>query len=175
MRIYTKFGDKGNTKLFGGSEVPKNHPRIEACGSVDELNALIGVVLSLDPKSSLVPSLTTIQKDLFSIGAELSGAKPKSLLSVRINELEKEIDSMESELPLLTHFIIPGGSKPASMLHLARTVCRRAERQIATLAQKETINLDILVYMNRVGDLLFVQARFVNHKKRVQEKIWKGH
>jgi cob(I)alamin adenosyltransferase len=174
MRIYTKFGDKGSTKLFDGTSVPKNHPRIEACGSVDELNALIGVIISSRPPEGITDSLCTIQKDLFTIGAELSGAKSKILLTARIGEIEAEIDQLESELPPIHHFLLPGGSKSASLLHLARTVCRRAERHITTLSQKETTNLDILVYMNRIGDLFFMQARFVNYKKKVQEDIWKG-
>ncbi|MFH1785448.1 MAG: cob(I)yrinic acid a,c-diamide adenosyltransferase [Candidatus Micrarchaeota archaeon] len=174
MRIYTKFGDKGNTTLFTKTTVPKNHPRVEAYGSVDELNALIGVVISTEPPQPIRGSLEKIQKDLFSIGAELAGAKSKKLLSLRISEIEGEIDKLSLDLPPLHNFILPSGHKTAALLHLARTVCRRSERQIITLSQKEPINLDIVVYMNRVGDLFFVQARYVNHKKRIQENIWKG-
>ncbi|VVC04435.1 Cobalamin adenosyltransferase [Candidatus Bilamarchaeum dharawalense] len=175
MRIYTKFGDKGNTTLLGGSVVPKNHPRVEAYGSMDELNAILGVIISFSTDPELTTSLSKIQKDLFVIGAELAGSKNRSLSPARIGEIESEIDSMEADLPPINHFIIPGGSKTASLLHLARTICRRSERQIIALSQKEVINPEIIIYVNRVGDFLFVQARHVNYRKKISETIWKGH
>lgn len=174
MRIYTKFGDRGNTSLVGGAVVAKTNPRIDAGGHVDELNAILGVILSSSPSPPVSASLSKIQKDLFSIGAELAGSRTKSVSLIRISELEAEIDSMEEELPKIHNFILPNGSTTASMLHLARTVCRRAERQIVYLSQKENIDPDILVYINRVSDLLFVHARYDNYKKKIPETIWKG-
>jgi cob(I)alamin adenosyltransferase len=182
MRIYTKFGDKGSTSLIGGTVVPKNDPRVEAYGAVDELNAALGLVIAFSDMPGLKESLGKVQRDLFLIGAELaakkskasSGARPKPLPASRVGDLEKEIDAMWAQLPPLQHFLIPGGSKTASLLHLARTVCRRAERSIITLSQKEPVNPDIITYMNRVGDLLFTQARHVNYVKKVPEVIWKG-
>ncbi len=176
MRIYTKFGDKGNTSLLGGTTVPKSDPRLEAYGSVDELNAVLGIVISFGEKGSLAESISRIQSDLFLIGAELSskGAKTKQIPPKRVSEVEAEIDGMEADLPPLHHFIVPGGSKTASLLHLARTVCRRAERAIVALSQKEKVNPDIIVYMNRVGDLLFVLGRYENYRKKLPEKTWRG-
>lgn len=177
MKIYTKFGDKGNTQLLGGSVVPKNDLRVEAYGGVDELNSVIGVVISFCEAGELTPSLTKIQQDLFVIGAELAskGGKVRPLPPARTGELESEIDRLWEQLPPLQNFILPGGSKSASLLHNARTVCRRAERSIIALSQKEPVNPDIIVYMNRVGDLLFAMARYVNYRKKVGEVLWKGH
>jgi cob(I)alamin adenosyltransferase len=177
MKIYTKFGDRGSTSLIGGAVVQKNDPRVEAYGAVDELNAVLGLVIAFaDTPSELEESLKSIQGDLFVIGAELAtkGKKAKAIPPQRVGEIEKEIDGIWAGLPPLTHFIIPGGSKSASLLHMARTVCRRAERAVITLSQKETVNPDTIVYMNRVGDLLFAQARFVNYRKKVPETVWKG-
>ncbi len=176
MRIYTKFGDKGQTSLLGGSVVPKSDPRGEAYGAVDELNSVLGIAISFSDIEEITSSLTQIQNDLFVIGAELAskGAKSKQIPPSRVSELEAEIDRLTEQLPPLANFILPGGSKTASLLHHARTVCRRAERTIISLSQKEPLNPDIIVYMNRVGDLLFTHARFANHRKKVQEIIWKG-
>lgn len=176
MRIYTKFGDKGNTQLLGGTVVPKNDLRVEAYGNIDELNALLGIAISFSDSEELKSSLTRIQNDLFVIGAELAskGAKAKQIPPSRASELEAEIDKMWDELPPLQNFILPGGSKTASLLHHARTVCRRAERSIIALSQKEAVNPEIIIYINRVGDLLFTHARHVNYSKKVPEVIWKG-
>lgn len=176
MRIYTKFGDTGNTSLLGGTVVPKNDPRLEAYGAVDELNAVLGIVVSFSEKSDITESVLKMQSDLFIIGAELSSknGKTKQLSPKRVSEIESEIDKIEAELPPLHHFIIPGGSKTASLLHLARTVCRRAERAIVALSQKDKVNPDLIVYMNRVGDLLFVLGRYENYRKKVPESTWKG-
>lgn len=177
MPIYTKFGDQGKTALFGGAITTKDDPRVEAYGSIDELNAVLGVVIAFNDMKDINASLTKIQRDLFVIGAELAskGGKVAALNPTRISELEAEIDLLWAELPPLRNFILPGGGKTASMLHLARTVCRRAERTIVALSNKERVNPDIIVYVNRLGDLFFTQARFVNYKKRVDEVIWKGH
>ncbi|MCI0504016.1 cob(I)yrinic acid a,c-diamide adenosyltransferase [Candidatus Micrarchaeota archaeon] len=177
MKIYTKFGDRGSTSLIGGAVVPKNDLRVEAYGAVDELNAVLGVAMAFADAGPLRESLSRIQKDLFIIGAGLAtrgGAKAKPLPPARIEELEKEIDGLWADLPPLRNFIIPGGSRTASLLHLARTVCRRAERSIIALSQKEAINPDTVIYMNRVGDLLFTQARHVNYENKAEEAVWKG-
>jgi len=176
-KIYTKFGDKGKTALLGGAVVPKDDPHVEAYGSIDELNALLGTVLSFSEKPDIKQSLTRIQNDLFIVGAELATkkGKTKTIPPARISEIEEEIDALSAQLPPLKHFVIPGGSKTASLLHLARTVCRRAERKVVVLSKKEKVNPDILTYLNRVGDLLFVQARYVNYKKKIEEVVWRGH
>ncbi len=177
MRIYTKFGDKGQTTLLGGTVVTKDNLHVEAYGSVDELNAFIGTVLAFSNIKELSESLTKIQRDLFIIGAELAsaeGTKRKGIPPARITELEEEIDKLAGKLPPLKNFILPGGSKTASLLHLARTVCRRAERRAVELSKKEKVNPDTITYLNRVGDLLFIQARYVNYKKKVNEVVWKG-
>jgi len=178
MAIYTRFGDKGDTMLFGGAVVPKDDPRIEAYGSVDELNAMLGVVLSFSESDALKPSLTKIQKDLFVIGTELSTpSKSRTMQGLdpcRVAELEEVIDAMEADMPPLHNFLIPGGCKTSALLQLARTICRRAERCIIQLRSKQPINPDIIIYMNRLSDLLFIQARYINYKKRMPEAIWKG-
>lgn len=175
MSVYTKFGDQGKTALIGGMVVPKDHPRVEAYGAVDELNAVLGLAVAFMEDGEIAGSLSRAQKDLFIIGAELAGGK-KQISPSRAGELEREIDRLWAELPPLRHFIIPGGSKTASLLHLARTVCRRAERQVVLLSnqEKKKINPDIIVYLNRLGDLLFTQARHINYRKKRDETLWKG-
>lgn len=178
MPIYTRFGDKGQTVTLGGKQVPKDNPRVAACGEIDELNALLGVCISFMNAGKTKAMLEAIQKDLFVVGCELAATgkkKPISFIGLsQVQELEKEIDAIESSLTPLNNFILPGGSKTASMLHLARTVCRRAERTVVTLARKEKVNQQIITYLNRLSDLLFMLARATNRKKRIEEKIWKG-
>jgi len=176
MPIYTKFGDQGRTALIGGGVVSKDDLRVEAYGNVDELNAFLGVILISIKPGALSDSLSRIQRDLFVVGAHLAtkGSRSRSISPSRIGEIEEEIDGIEEVLPRLTHFVIPGGSNEAALLHLARTICRRAERSIVRLSRKEKINPSIIVYMNRIGDLFFVQARMVNYRKKVPEAIWKG-
>jgi cob(I)alamin adenosyltransferase len=176
MPIYTKFGDKGKTSLVGGDVVPKNDHRVEAYGSVDELNAVLGLALSFNEMEDVSIALAGVQDDLFVIGAELAskGVKAKAIRPSRMSRLEAEIDRLDALLPPLKHFILPGGSKNASLLHLARTICRRSERRVVTLAEKERVNPDTIIYLNRLGDLLFVLARFVNYKKKVDETLWRG-
>ena len=180
VSIYTKFGDKGNTALLGGVVTTKDDPRVEAYGSVDELNAVLGIVIAFNDIEEVGKSLIQIQNDLFVVGAELASKTPPSannpLYTKRASEMEKEIDSMDKEIPELKNFILPGGSKTASLLHLARTICRRTERTIVALSKSkgETVNPDIIIYINRLGDLIFTQARFVNYKKNEKETIWKG-
>jgi len=178
VRIYTRTGDKGETGLIGGIRVPKNSPRIEAYGSIDELNSLLGLVRSLSNIEEMKNLIKDIQKDLFTISAELAapkGAEGLKIPKIRkedIDRLEKEIDELDKDLEPLTRFIIPSGSPLASYLHLARSVCRRAERNLVTLAQKEGVRDEILAYMNRLSDLLFMMARWVNKKEGYSEEVW---
>ncbi len=176
MKIYTRFGDKGSTALIGGAVVPKDDLRVEACGAVDELSAVLGLAASMAGPPGLARALESIQADLFVVGAYLAtkGKRARTIPPARVDELELEIDRIWAELPPLRHFIIPGGTRTASILHLGRTICRRAERRIITLSRKEQVDPGILTYMNRVGDLLFVLARQANRAERVAEKVWRG-
>ena len=176
MKIYTKFGDKGKTSLVG-KVTDKDDQRVIAYGEVDELNAIIGVVISHTRHENIKEILIPIQKDLFTIGADLAnpqGEKLNRISPARVSEFEKTIDEIWEQLPPLTHFVLPGGTQTASLLHLARTVCRRTERAVVALSKKEKINPDIIVYINRLSDLLFTLARFANRKERFEEVIWKG-
>ena len=180
MKIYTKTGDSGETGLYGGTRVPKNAIRIEACGTVDELNACIGVVRSQIQDAEIDTILHRIQNELFDIGADLATLEthPKAA-SLRIPPtltpgLEREIDQFEDQLPPLKNFILPGGSPCGAAVHLARTVCRRAERCIVTLAKGEPVNPEVLIYLNRLSDLLFVLARIVNHRADEPEPLWES-
>ncbi len=179
MKIYTKSGDKGKTSLFGGERVEKNNPRLEAYGTIDELNSILGFVIANELHSKTKNIILNIQNNLFVIGAELatpSNVKSKSIKSIQSDEIkniEDYIDEIELELKPLSSFILPGGSKSASLLHMARTVCRRAERRIIEVDLEEKINPDIIVYINRISDLLFVLARFENHISSTPEIEWK--
>lgn len=176
MPIYTKFGDRGTTTLLGGPAVPKDNPRVKAYGDVDELSTVLGIAMAFSEMKEVTDSLAKIQRDLFVIGSELASKtrKGKRITPARISEMENEIDKLEAKLPPLKNFILPGGSKTASLLHHARTVCRRAERSVVALSHKEKVSPETLTYLNRVGDLLFMQARFVNYKKKIAEAVWKG-
>jgi cob(I)alamin adenosyltransferase len=180
-RIYTKTGDEGETGLFGGGRVPKDDPRVTACGDVDELNAAVGFAASLEPRDSDAAFLQTIQRDLFTIGAELASPDParldKALGGPRIGEpqigmLEHMIDGHEAKLTPLQNFILPGGTPKAAAFHLARTVCRRAERAVVTLARQEKISPTIVQYLNRLSDLLFVLARAANARGHRPDVTW---
>ena len=178
MKIYTKTGDTGETGLYGGIRVRKDAMRVEACGTVDELNACIGSVRSQIQDTEINGILHRIQNDLFDIGADLAtlDTHPKAA-SLRIPPtltptLEREIDRFEAELPPLKNFILPGGSAGGAAIHLARTVCRRAERCVVTLAKAEAVNPAVLIYLNRLSDLLFVLARSVNHRSGEPEPLW---
>jgi cob(I)alamin adenosyltransferase len=169
MKIYTKTGDDGTTGLFGGPRVPKDHPRIAAYGTVDELNAVIGIVRSFSSEADWEPILKTVQDSLFAIGAELATPVPEEFQlkwqgTAYIELLEKAIDEMEARLPPLKNFILPAGSQTATFIHLARTVCRRAEREIVTLGSDPSVSdvSMIVVYLNRLSDYLFVTAREAN-------------
>ncbi|GAB5403443.1 MAG: cob(I)yrinic acid a,c-diamide adenosyltransferase [Aureliella sp.] len=189
VKIYTKTGDNGTTGLFAGPRVSKNHSRIAAYGTVDELNALLGVVAAaLNGASSGVNDgswsevqelIPRIQADLFSIGAELATPEPDKhgmqlLSDARSSELETLIDQLEQQLPKLTSFVLPGGTLVAAHLHLARTVCRRAERDVVSLREEDPgcEPERIIVYLNRLSDLLFVLARFANHLGGVSDVPW---
>jgi cob(I)alamin adenosyltransferase len=179
MKIYTKTGDTGETGLFDGTRVPKSDARVDAYGEVDELNALLGLARATDPGPELDQMLGQIQRDLFALGARL--ADPRSKIAARVEKaaldaedvarLEEWIDRLEGELPALRRFILAGGGVPGAHLHLARTVCRRAERRMVGLgaAEVETV---LVTYMNRLSDLLFVMARVANHRAGVPEHEW---
>jgi cob(I)alamin adenosyltransferase len=180
MKIYTKTGDAGETGLYGGSRIPKDSQRIEAIGTVDELNACIGYAMSQIRDAEIHALLYRIQSELFDIGADLATPEshPKAD-GLRIPEtltqnLEAEIDRFQTELPPMTHFILPGGSAGGSILHLARTICRRGERCIVHLTKAESLNPEILRYLNRLSDLLFVVARLVNHRCGEPEAFWQS-
>lgn len=175
MSIYTRTGDKGKTSLFSGQRVSKADLRVETYGAIDELNSVIGVVLSSKYKVlSIERELIKIQKDLFEIGSQLANPSAEKVqgLGKRVKEFEKMIDQMTVELPPLENFILPGGGKAGSLLHFARTVCRRAERRAVALSEKEKVSPDIIVYLNRLSDLLFTMARFVNYKEKKKEIVW---
>jgi cob(I)alamin adenosyltransferase len=178
MKIYTKTGDDGTTGLFGGDRVPKDAVRIEAYGTVDELNAVLGIVRCHNEDKKLDGYLHEIQNDLFNLGADLATPmKVKNEYIVRIQskdseKLEKWIDELDAELLPLTNFILPGGHPSASYLHLARNVCRRAERLTVSLSRNESVGSEALIYLNRLSDLLFVLARWVNHIHGTDEIKW---
>lgn len=179
-KIYTRSGDRGETALFGGQRVPKDHPRVEAYGAVDELNAALGVAVAFIRQRTIVRLLQGVQNDLFDIGAELASARPVrrdaegafSLAEAKIEGLEEAIDRYDARLPPLHTFILPSGSREGALLHLARTVCRRAERAVVALAHQEPVNPDVISYINRLSDLLFVLARYVNKAAGSQERPW---
>jgi cob(I)alamin adenosyltransferase len=179
MKIYTKTGDRGDTSLFGGQRVPKDALRIEAYGTVDELNSVIGIVLADSPDPITARILTQVQHRLFALGADLATPRAGARATVKRLEprdasaLEKHIDAVESHLKPLRSFILPGGSPVAARIHFARTVCRRAERIVVRLSRNEDIGEAITVYLNRLSDLLFVLARRANSTAAVAEVKWK--
>ena len=181
MKIYTKTGDKGETGLFGGGRVPKDHPRVAAYGDIDELNSVLGVVRATASQQFFDPLLESIQRDLFAIGGHLATPDPgrvaksleKGALSpARIAEFEQHMDEAERTLPPLRAFVLPAGSSVAASLHLARTVCRRTERGVVHLARAEVVPELFLVYLNRLSDLLFTLARLANRREGVSDSIW---
>ncbi|MDX1545576.1 MAG: cob(I)yrinic acid a,c-diamide adenosyltransferase [Rhodothermales bacterium] len=181
MKIYTRTGDHGTTGLFGGGRVPKHHPRIEAYGTVDETNSCIGLArahLADGPgRERLDPLLAQLQEDLFVLGADLATppdtrARVPRIENGDVERLERAIDAYEADVPPLKHFILPGGTPAAAALHLARTVCRRAERLTVGAAEHEALTPEAPVYLNRLSDLLFVLARWANHQAGVDEAAW---
>lgn len=180
MKIYTKTGDGGDTGLFAGPRVRKDHPRIEAYGTVDELNSLLGVVRAEKLPADIDQTLADIQHELFTLGAELATPEPhKHSLTLlgdqEIERLERTIDTFEAELPPLREFILPGGARAAAGLHLARTVCRRAERGVVALADAPGQNVrgEAIQYLNRLSDLLFVIARLANRRAGLEDIPWR--
>jgi cob(I)alamin adenosyltransferase len=179
VKIYTKTGDLGETSLLGGTRVPKDHPRVAAYGDVDETNAAIGAVRAL-AEGPLERLLFWVQKDLFAIGAQLAdptrevaAERAKAAVTpAQVRQLERAIDAREKRLPPLRSFVLPGGTPAAALLHQARTVCRRAERSVVTLARESDVDPRIIVYLNRLSDLLFVLARFENRRAGLDEERW---
>lgn len=177
MSIYTKFGDKGKTTLFAGKIVSKANRRVNTYGTLDELNSYLGTILAKLKDKKLQKSLIKVQKDLFEIGAYLANFSKKDSqfekhLSEEVARFEKEIDDLTKKLPKLSNFILPGGSEVGASLHFARTLTRRAERRVVEVAEKEKVSKEILIYMNRLSDLLFMYARFINKKQKIKEVIW---
>jgi cob(I)alamin adenosyltransferase len=181
MKIYTRSGDEGETSLFGGGRVPKSHSRVAAYGDIDELNAVLGVLIATDPQDFELELLTSIQVDLFAIGGRLASPDPERvakalekavLADERTETLEQAIDRANTELTPLSAFVIPGGSPKAVYLHLARTVCRRAERRVVALHREAGVPPEILGYLNRLSDLLFTLARLANHHAGVPDHTW---
>ncbi len=178
MKIYTKTGDDGTTALVGGERVSKDSLRVECYGTVDELNSILGLVNAETINNSVKELLITIQNKLFTMGGELATPSNKNdlnnlkLVTEDILLLEYNIDKYENKLEQLKQFILPGGSKGASLLHFARSVCRRAERLVTSLSQNEKISENILIYLNRLSDLLFVLARFENNVNQIPDIPW---
>jgi len=181
MKIYTKTGDKGETSLFGGERVQKSEQRLRAYGTIDELNSFTGIAVFETADDGVKKILLKIQNQLFSLGADLATPeteKTKKLNIFRIDDgfiktIEEFIDKYEKKLDELKSFILPGGSKSASVLHVCRAVCRRAEREIVELSNSEKINREIIVYINRLSDLLFVLSRYENKIAGIPDTIWK--
>jgi cob(I)alamin adenosyltransferase len=181
MKIYTRTGDAGETGLFGGGRVPKDDPRVAAYGDVDELNSAIGVARATPPVQAFDPLLESIQRDLFALGGQLAAPEParvakaleKAQLSdERVAEFERLMDAADEELTPLRAFVLPAGTPKACAFHLARTVCRRAERSVVTLDRESALPPVFLVYLNRLSDLLFTLARLANHRDGAGDVTW---
>ncbi|ATB28188.1 cob(I)yrinic acid a,c-diamide adenosyltransferase [Melittangium boletus] len=179
MKIYTKTGDAGETGLFGGGRVPKDSARVEAYGEVDELNASLGLARALGMPSDLDGLLQRLQDQLFTVGAVLAtptGTKASGFIPPLkpewVTDMEQAIDTFETELSPMTHFILPGGSQAAAALHLSRTVCRRAERRVVAALHTGEASAEAVTYLNRLSDLLFVLARVANHRVGIEDVKW---
>jgi len=179
MKLYTKSGDDGSTGLYGGDRVSKDSCRVAAYGNVDETNAAIGAVLAIAGDEPFAEPLRTIQRELFVVGANLASptgdAGIEEIRESDVKQLESWIDQFHDDLPSMKNFVLPGGCQSAAMLHLARTVCRRAERSVITLArecERGTVHQLAIVYLNRLSDLLFAMARFANHRGGVGDVPW---
>ena len=173
-KIYTRTGDNGTTGLGDGTRVAKDSLRIEAMGDVDELNSVIGLMLTETVPDILIDTLTQIQHDLFNLGGEICIPDYVILQQANIDNLEEAIDTLNDELAPLKEFILPGGTKAAAFCHLARTVCRRAERKLITLARGEKVTEISLKYLNRLSDLLFVLCRIINKEAGVPDVLWQN-
>lgn len=181
MKIYTRTGDEGETGLFGGGRVTKDHPRVAAYGDVDELNSALGVVRATAPAHLFDPLLESVQRDLFAIGGHLATPDPvkvakalekAELSGERVTEFERLMDAADHELPSLQAFVLPAGTPKAAALHLARTVCRRAERSVVSLARDSEVPGLFIVYLNRLSDLLFTLARLANYRDGAGDVTW---
>ena len=176
MKLYTRKGDDGETSLVGGSRVGKDDPRVEAYGGVDEANAAIGAVIAACGEEEMADTLQRIQSDLFVLGAELAShpeKRPKLTIGDgHVTQLERWIDEASEDVPPLRNFVLPGGSETAARLHLARTVCRRAERAAVALARRQPVGTSAIAYLNRLSDLMFALARRANHLAGVAETLW---
>jgi cob(I)alamin adenosyltransferase len=171
-RIYTRTGDDGSTGLGDGTRVPKDHPRVEAYGTVDELNSVLGLLLCEPLSGELQAALTRIQHTLFDLGGELSVPERHVLTDAQATELEQLLDRLNADLEPLKEFILPGGSRAAALCHVARSVCRRAEREVYALSHQEHVSPASLKYLNRLSDLLFVMARAINHAAGIPDTLW---
>jgi len=180
VKIYTRTGDTGETGLLGGVRVRKNVSRVEAYGTLDELSAMLGMACAIWADVDMVGLLHNVQRDLFALGAQLADVRggegqatgKATVPDARLAVLEQAIDRAQAQLPPLRSFVLPGGCEAGARLHLARTICRRAERRIAALAEAEPVAPVVLAYVNRLSDLLFVLARLANHHARIQELTW---
>jgi cob(I)alamin adenosyltransferase len=173
-KIYTRTGDSGTTGLGDGSRVPKDSVRVEAYGTVDELNSVIGVLLAIaDLPESVTSCLTEVQHELFDLSAELCIPGHRVITAERVTRLENTLDGFNAALPPLKEFILPGGGPAAASCHLARTVARRAERRVWTLAKAEQVAPEVMQYLNRLSDLLFVLARVLARHERGSEVLWR--
>lgn len=179
-KLYTRGGDRGETSLFGGDRVPKDHPRVDAYGQLDELSAALGLLIVALPADELRDQLQQVQNELFDLGAELA-TPPESRLEYKLppgveeadwRRLERLLDEYDAQVPPLRAFVLPGGHETAARAHLARTVCRRAERAVVRLAHEEEVRADVLTYLNRLSDFLFVCARLLNVRAGVPEVEW---
>lgn len=180
-KIYTRTGDAGDTGLFGGGRVAKDHPRVEAYGDIDELNSFVGLARSIEPLSHIDEVLAPVQRDLFAIGALLATPDRERMREQlakariddgRIAQLERAIDAADTELEPLKAFVLPGGTPKAAALHVARTVCRRAERRVVALMRNEDMPGLVVVYLNRLSDLLFTLARLATKRAGAGEVTW---
>lgn len=178
MPIYTRFGDSGDTRLFDGERVRKHHLRVSAYGDIDELNSVLGIARSFQSDPQISASLVAIQQQLMAVGSALANPSHKdagSKAEIRsdwVTSLENGIDHFDAQLPALQRFILPGGCAAAAHLHLARTVCRRAERRVVELSQEVVVEAKVLSYLNRLSDLLFVLARVANYREGMEELLW---
>ena len=179
MKAYTGTGDKGETSLYGGTRVGKENPRVEAYGAIDELNSQVGLARTLVKDTKLSEMLKNVQEDLWILGGDLANeivnAKIPRIGKAELDRLESMTDELNSGLPRLRRFIIPGGSPAGAELHVARAVCRRAERRIVALSKIESINPDVIPFINRLSSLLFVLAREINKKEKVPEEEFVRH
>ena len=171
-RIYTRTGDNGTTALADGKRLAKTEPRIEVIGTVDELNSLIGLVNAESPPADIAGLLARLQHQLFNLGGELACPDHPLITATHVQQLENALDELNAALPPLKEFVLPGGCRAAAVCHLARAVCRRAERRIIALSQHESVSQNLAIYLNRLSDLLFVIARTLNRVADHDEILW---